>query len=89
MRVKEKELSYALVRSPTRNWSATLHQARAIIKDNTICVYEGVRVVSDEAWNKAMQLCHSLPRGGRHVAQESKLMWMYINKAVTFEGESK
>jgi hypothetical protein len=89
MRVKEKELVSALVRSPTRNWSATLHQARAIIKDNTICNYAGVRVVVDEAWVKAMRLCRSLPAGGRHVAQDNKLLWMWINQALTFEGESK
>lgn len=89
MRVKEKELVSALVCSPTRHWAATLHQARAIIKDNTICTYAGVRVVADEAWARAMQLCRSLPAGGRHVAQDYKLMWMWINQAITFEGESK
>ena len=89
MRVKENELISALVRSPTRHWSATLHQARSIIKDNTICTYDGVRVVADEAWTMAMRLCRSLPAGGRHVAQDSKLMWMWINQAITFEGESK
>ena len=89
MRVKEDELASALCRYPTRNWSATLNQARSIIKDNTICKYAGVRVVDDEAWSKAMRLCRSLPAGGRHVASEWRNMWMWMDKATDFKGESK
>ncbi len=84
MRVKEKELGCALLRSPTRNWASTLRTAVSIIKDNTICKYAGVRVVDDKAWAEAMRLCRSLPAGGKHVAIDSRNMWMWINQATTF-----
>ena len=90
MRVKEKELLYALQRYPTRNWSITLRNALSAIEEGTMARYSGVLVVDDEVWARAMQKVCGLPAGGRWVAQERKDMFMWLRDALNFnQGEDK
>jgi hypothetical protein len=88
MRVKEKELLAALQRYPTRNWSSTLRYALSEIKEGTIARYNGVLVVDDSVWNRAMKDVSALPAGGRWVAAERKEMYMWLGRALNFnQGE--
>lgn len=87
--VKDRELGAALMRSPTQLWGGRLRNAVDIIKEGTLCSYDGVRVVEVQAWSRAMKICRALPAGGRHVAQENKLLWFWLGRALDVKGESK
>lgn len=99
MRVKNKELGYALMGgAPTRHWRGILDGAVSTIREGTIAQYDGVRIVDDKAWRDAMSRLRHLPAGGRHVAKSMWELNMWLRRAVDFsevshtsneEGESK
>ena len=91
MRVNNEYLGAALYRSPTVHWRNVLAAVRDEIHVATICKYGDIRIVEDEGWAKAMGHLRQLPRGGRHVAEDSKWMWYWINRATqgAEKGESK
>ena len=86
--VREKERRIALMRGPTILWWHRLRRALGIAQDNCVCKYNGVWVVEKDAWGKAMEICRSLPAGGRHVAKEYDSMWYWIGQALK-QGETK
>jgi hypothetical protein len=89
MRVKDKDLRYALGGAPTAHWRGVFNGSWALIQAGTVSVYEGVRIVDDTAWRNAMQKLWRLPSGGRHVAEARRQLSWAINRALNFEGESK
>jgi len=87
MRVKDKDLRYALGSAPTSHWRGVLKESLWLIENGTICVYAGVRVVDDTAWRNAMQKLWRLPSGGRHVAKARWQLSWALDRALNFEGE--
>lgn len=84
MRVKKKELEYALSSAPTRHWRGLLDGAISMIRAGTIAEYAGVLIVDDTAWRDAMRRLRHLPAGGRHVAKASWELNLWLGKATTF-----
>lgn len=84
MLVKEKELASALGRSPTHYWRCTLRRAWSEIKEGTMASHNGVLVIDDTVWRKAMNNVASLPSGGRWVAAERREMCMWLHRATNF-----
>ena len=84
MRVKKKELGYALNSAPTRHWRGLLAGAISTIKAGTIAEYGGVLIVDDTAWSNAMRRLRQLPAGGRHVAQAHWELKHWLNCALSF-----
>jgi hypothetical protein len=89
MRVRDEDLRYALGSAPTSHWRGVFDGSWELIKNGTVCVYAGVRVVDDTAWRNAMQKLWRLPSGGRHVAEARRELSWAINRALNFERESK
>jgi len=88
LQVNRNELRWALCSGPTRHWGATLSRAQRLIDEGTICVLGNTMLVTDNAWNDAMQELRNLPYGGRHVWKAREQLWRGIDKA-TNQGESK
>jgi len=72
----------AFCSAPTRHWRGVMNGAQRIIEAHILEDTDDYFVVDRDAWAQAMQKLAYLPAGGRHVAEERRLMSWRLQKAL-------
>ncbi len=82
VRVNKSYYNSAFCSAPTRHWRGVMNEAMNIIEAHITEKGEDYFVVEGQAWRDAMQRLAYLPAGGRHVAEERRLMSWRLTKAL-------